>query len=342
MAALRVEQLDARVVEDEPSSVSLLVQEPDAAVRTNTGLPDHARLAGDRVERPGCELVPVQAISTLEPVLEQERRAVRPPVLDEDRSFEADREVVSLAGGEIPEPRPFVALPLVVESKPLVACDGRPALRDDRHPLVELLADRSARARVDDPERRMDEVAVLRVLEAEQGAVGRKASAKEAILSPHTSDSEGLGGKGEPSSRFAVERYVDGESVAVADSRCHDPGRLGQPLVPAVRDAFEERLRLAPVKRLDEPASGLVTGVVLEPEDSLSIEGRGAVEKADRVIRHLAPSVRRDVPGMQLPRARLVRRVDDSVRRSRRPFGKERHRRAEALLPERESHRVRG
>jgi hypothetical protein len=149
-----------------------------------------------RFDLPGCELISVQAISTFEPVLEQERRAVRPPVQDENRSFEADREVVSLAGAEIPEPRPFVTLPLVVESKPLVAGYGPPALGDDRHPLVELLADRCARSRVDHPEGRVDEVAVLRVPETEQGAVGRKASAEESALVP-AADADGFPGSAE-------------------------------------------------------------------------------------------------------------------------------------------------
>ena len=167
------------------------MEEPCAPVRANPSFPDDTWIMRHGFDLPGCELVPVQAISTLEPVLEQKRRAVWPPVQDENRSLEADREVVSLAGGEIPEPRPFVTLPLVVESKPLVAGDGRPALRDDRHPLVELLADRCARSRVDHPEGGVDEVAVLRVPETEQGAVGRKASAEESALVP-AADADGL------------------------------------------------------------------------------------------------------------------------------------------------------
>jgi hypothetical protein len=98
------------------------VEEPHAVVRANTGLPDHARIARDQVELPGRELVPVQEIVALEPVLEQERRAVRPPVLDEDAAFELGREIRPLAAREIPDSAGRRRR-AVVEREPLVAGD---------------------------------------------------------------------------------------------------------------------------------------------------------------------------------------------------------------------------
>ena len=90
-----------------------------------------------------------------------------------------------LSGREVPEPRPLVAFPLVLECEPLVAGHGRPALGFERHPLVDLLADGVAGARVDHAERRMDEVAVLGVLEAEQRAVrGERAAEESAVSTP--------------------------------------------------------------------------------------------------------------------------------------------------------------
>jgi len=341
MAVLRGEHFDVGVVEDESTAVSLLVQEPHAAVRADTCLPDHAGLGRDGDESPGRELVPVEAVSSLEPVLEQEHGAVGPPVLGEHGALEVDTEIVPLAGRKVPEPGPLVALPVVIEREALIARDRRPALRDDRRPLVEEFADRRPGAWVDHTKCGMEEIPVFSVFETEQRAVRREAPLEEAAHL-HASDPERLRGDRKPSSRLVVDRDVDRESVAVADSQCDDPWCLGQALTPPMRDAFEEGLHLAPVEWLDEPASGLVAGLVFEPEDPLAVEGRRAVDQADRVIRHLAEGVRWNVPGMQLPRAGFVRRVDDGVRRLGRPLGKKRDRRAEALLPKRESHLVRG
>ena len=86
----------------------------------------------------------------------------------------------------------------------------------------------------------MDEIAVLGVLEAEQRAVRREGAPQEAIpvgaseayRRVRAVDDLGLA---------AVERDVDREAVAIGDRRHHDPGRLRESLVPAVRHAVEER-----------------------------------------------------------------------------------------------------
>src|SRR5437763_14686747 len=99
-----------------------------------------------------------------------------------DPSRELELDVAALFAGEIPDCRPHVALTFVVERQPLVTRDGRPALGEQRQAVVELLGDVRPRARVDHPQSRMDQVAVLGVLYAEQRTVGREPAAQESTL----------------------------------------------------------------------------------------------------------------------------------------------------------------
>ena len=62
-------------------SMALLVEEPHAAVRPHAGVPDHTRIGRDRLELPGAELEAQQLVTSLDEVPEQQRGAVRPPVL---------------------------------------------------------------------------------------------------------------------------------------------------------------------------------------------------------------------------------------------------------------------
>jgi hypothetical protein len=114
-------ELRALVVEDESPPMPLLVQEPHAAVRAHACLPDEAGLARHRFEHAGREVVPVEARPALEDVVQQERRAVGPPVRHEDAALEVGREVRPLARREIPDPRPLVPLELVLERQAPVA-----------------------------------------------------------------------------------------------------------------------------------------------------------------------------------------------------------------------------
>ena len=330
-ALLGSDELCAGVVEDQPLAVALLVREPDASVRTDACAPHEARLDLDRLERAAREVVAIEAGPSFDDVMEEERGCVRPPVDDVHGALEARRQIGALARGRVPDPGSLVTLELVLEREPLVPRDGRPALPVHRHALVAQFADRRARARIDDAQRRVDQVAVLGVLEAEERAVRRERAAQAAVL-----------GGGEVHrllramdlARWAsVERYVDREPVAVADPDRDDPRALGQAAVPAVGNALEEGLRLTAVERLDEPAAGFVPGLVLEPQHTLAVERRGSGEDADRMIRHLAPLPGREVPCVHLPDARLVGRVHEPVGSGWRPLGQEGHRRAEALLP---------
>ena len=72
--------------------------------------------------------------------------------------------------------------------------------------------------------------------------------------------------------------------------------------------------RLAAREGLDHPAPELVTVGVVEPPHVLAWRVDRAVERAFLAIRQLPFLVRGAIPGVQLPGARLVRRVQQSIR----------------------------
>src|SRR5205814_6009009 len=119
----------------------------------------------------------------------------------------------------------------------------------------------------------MNQVTVLGVLEAEQRTVGREAAARETAL-VDASEPNGFSGAIHLGRASTVETDVDRESVAIADAGGDDPRRLGEPFVPAVRDAFEECSSRSSEEGLHEPASGFVSGRVVEPEHAFSVERR--------------------------------------------------------------------
>ena len=268
----------------------------------------------------GLEVEPEETVTSFEAVQKQQGAAVGPPVLDEDTALEIHREVVPLAGLEIPDPGSLVALALVIEGQPLVARHRRPALRHQRHAVVRQLADRSPGARIDDLERRMDQVAVLGVLQAQERAVGRQRSSQESGF-VDAAEANGLGRAVDLARSGSVERDIHAESVWLADPRGDDARRLSQTLVPAVRDALEQPCRLSAGERLYEPASRFGAGLVLKPEDALSVERWRAVDHANLVVRDLTTRAGVPVPCVHLPPAGLIGRIHEPLGRERGPLG---------------------
>src|SRR6476660_991839 len=118
----------------------------------------------------------------------------------------------------------------------------------------------------------------------------------------------------------AAKRHVAGEALAVPDPGGDDPGRLDEPVRPAIGNAVEERPRLAAVERLHDPGPCLVAALVLEPEDALAVERGEAVDDSDGVVARLAGDSGVGVECVDLPAAGLVGGVDGAVRRERRPL----------------------
>jgi len=166
----------------------------------------------------------------------------------------------------------------------------------------------------------MDQVSVLGVLQTQQRPVRRQSTSEEPALID-AADADRLARPVDLLRGTALERDVDGEPVAVADSRGHDARCLRQSLAPAVGSTLQEGSGLPTEEGLYAPAARLVPGLVLEPQDSLSVEGGHAVDHADGVVGHPAASTRGHVPGVHLPDAGLVGRVDDPFGRVRRPLG---------------------
>ena len=270
--------------------------------------------------------------------VEQERGAVGPPVAHDDVTVEVELEPLEVVRREVPDCWSRVTVAFVLARETLVAGNGRPAASSQRHPSIELLSDDRTRARVDNAERWMDEVAVLGMLEAKQLAVRGERSTEEPFQlgapEPHRAS-----GTVDLPCAAAVDRDVDGEALAVGDRRDDDPRRLGEPFAPAVRHAVEEERRLASVERLHVPAAGLVATLVLEPENALALERRDGIDEAHRMVGHLPSCARLGIERVDLPDAGLVGDVDGVTRSGGRPFGEIRDGGSKALFPGGRAHR---
>jgi len=70
-----------------------------------------------------------------------------------------------------------------------------------------------------------------------------------------------------------------------------------------VRDAIEERSPLSSVEWLDHPMSGLVSGLVLEPQHAFAVERRQRLHESDGVVARPPGDARLGVEGVDLPAA---------------------------------------
>ena len=182
LAVAKAEHLGAGVVEHEPATMTELVQEPDPPVGPDASLPDETRLIEHHVVFAGGHVVAEESVAALTSVDQQQRPAVRPPVGDEHRALGVQLEILPLAGREIPDRGPFIVATLVLEGEPLVAGHWRPAPCLERQSLVELLAERRSGAWIEHTQGGVQQVAVLRVLDAEESSVRREAAEEEATL----------------------------------------------------------------------------------------------------------------------------------------------------------------
>ena len=219
-------------------------------------------------------------------------------------------EIGALAGREVPDPGLLVALALVLEREPLVARDGRPALR--RAATCPRRAGRRPSRPCAGRRRAAPGARGRRARRARGRAACRPPRARRAGSRPRSTPPsvDRLRGAVELARGRSVERDVDREPVAVADpDRRRSPGAWARPSFQPCGTPSRNGRVSPPCERLDEPAAGLVPGLVLEPEHALAVERRRSVEEADRMIRHLAPLARsRD------PRRAPARRPTRSTR----------------------------
>ena len=301
---------------------------PDLPVGTDAGAADRSRRVGDRFERrtgSPIEREPVQFDPTLVVVQDQQRRTVRPPAGHRDVAGEVHVQVVALPGGEVPDAGALDPLPLVVERQTHIPGYGRPPAAGQSEPLtVPLLPERRARHGVHHAEREVDVVAEFGMLDREQRPVARdprhvqdlrmRIDRLRGLLAPCSPDREPRLGSGADHRHAVAERDAGG---------------------PRVRDAVDERPALAgvAVERLGHPVADLAARLVVEPDDALAVQGREAVDHADRMVGHLPPDTAAAVPRVHLVGAALVRDHGQPVGGLARPAREQHHGRSEAPFP---------
>ncbi len=269
-----------------------------------------------------------QLAAGLEAVHDQQAGAVRIP-LGADVAGQLQGEVGLLARRHVPHQGLPAAPALVADEQAGVAVDRREAqdLQAQLLPAalgVVQLGDLAAVA-AQDAQRRVHRVAVLGVLDRDQGAVvGEVADARR--LAVPVDLRRGL----------ARVREVDGRTVLVR--RAADHRRAPVPAEGEARrvggvQAGHGRLVRAAREGLAPPDAELVAVLVVEPPDPLAVGREHAVRRAVGPVRDLALLAARAVPGVQLVRPRRVRHEQGAVRGVLGPVGQRHPRRPEPLLP---------
>ena len=136
------------------------------------------------VDRPRRRLQPEELRAPLE-LMTGEQPAVGPPLHREHGAGKVDRHIGSSSRRQIPDGRAFEVAELARERQPLIAGDGRPGGGLQVVTVAGDVAHRGARLGVEDPERGVQDVAVLAVPDARQGPVGRQTAPGPGLEAPH-------------------------------------------------------------------------------------------------------------------------------------------------------------
>src|SRR5262249_41474973 len=104
---------------------------PDVAIGPYSGTAHAALEHGQGLELRAGERDPVQVVAAVAELEQEERAAVRPPVGDLRHSIPRQRDVLDVAGFDIPDRRGALAAALVADREPRIARDRRPAERTE-------------------------------------------------------------------------------------------------------------------------------------------------------------------------------------------------------------------
>ena len=181
----RCDDLAAAGLHDPRRSNGVAHAIPDRPVRPDAGAVDVAVETRQRRRRAGREVDPHELRAALVFVAAEERGGVGPPSHGEDPAGQIDVQVSAVAAAHVPDRGPLERPQFAREGESLVPRHRRPRDGVEVAALVLELADHLARARVEHPERRMQEVAVLGVLDAHEGAVGGEPAAEPRLQRPH-------------------------------------------------------------------------------------------------------------------------------------------------------------
>ena len=215
-----------------------------------------------------------------------------------------------------------------------VARDRGEAARAELPALVPQLADDLAGRRVDDPQRRVEHVAVLAEAERHERLVGGQRARLAGAGERRAGQAHGL--------RVLVDHARGRVAVGDPDREARRSADAGDGPAPADREPLGPALAARPrgaaptprlVERGDDPGAGLGAGRVVEPDDARAVGRRAAVEDADRIERQLAPDAGPAIPGMELVAAALGRAEDHPLRVVGGPGGEGEDRGAEPSLP---------
>src|SRR6185369_7523374 len=153
---------------DDAGLLAALQAVPDVTVRPDARAAHAPLEARQGFELPGREGVLVQVVPAVAELEQQERAPVGPPVGDLGEAIPGERDVRDLAGLDVPDRRRTLAAALMADGEAGIAGNRRPTERAQRLAVVVELGLHLAGTGIDDPQRRMDRVAVLGVLEAEE------------------------------------------------------------------------------------------------------------------------------------------------------------------------------
>ena len=308
------------------------VHEPHRPVGSYARPADRPRRGRESRRRSRPEVEAVQLLAALERVPQEHGGGIGPPVVDRHVAGKIHRQVGPRPGGEVPDRGALAIAGLVRGGQPTIAGGRGPRGRHHRGGSVSAFAEDRAGPGLDDPQRGVRDVAVLRMLQREERAVRRQPGGSAAL--ERAGDRQPFGAPRDLLRGFPLERHEDREpAVALAHTQAHDARRLREALAPPHRDPVEERDGAPTVERLHEPSPGLVAGVLL-PEQHRGAVDRGLSRRhAHRVLGDATPIAGGDVPRVHLPDAGLVRGVDGSVGGGRRPSGQRHPRSAEPSLP---------
>ena len=237
---------------------------------------------------------------------EQERGPVRPPVGRLDEAVQLEAQLHDVPGPGVPDGGPALALALVADGHALIAGDRRPREGCEIEALVAELSDGRPRARVDDAQRLVQQVAVLGVLDADERLVRGQPGLLDAACGdarrPGEADRFGVTME-QPRGGAKARRLGDPDREAVhpADRRDRALPAEGEALVPARWEALE-RVGLGTAHRqptlergAHEPAR-LVAGEVAEPDDTRPVSADVAAEHAHGLIGDAPAGPRGEIP----------------------------------------------
>ena len=332
------EHLGAGEVADPRCVGAAFDPEPDLAVGSDPRVRDRAVERGQLGDGRRRELEPHQLVARLVRVPQEHRRPVRVPVLQEHGAGESHRELLECSGGEVPEPRPLDVVALPDQHEPLVARHRGPPHGLGAEPLVDDLPHGLAGARVEDPDRRARDVALLRMADREQRRVGREPARSGRPL-----------GSDPCRTRVAVDRtrrtvpvlHEDRIRLVVGQAERRRARHHRQTHRPAVGHV-EERACLAAAERRHHPAATLIAVRVEPPDHALAVGRQMHLLSSDATPRGLPSGAGAQVPRPCLRAAALVRHDPDAIRGGARPVDLVDARGGEASVPQRcIGHRVR-